>query len=159
MKKTIVLVSGCLIALAVVAAEPSPSKIFQMRLVVDQPSGDSEQFTLVQKSHGVEQKEILFVQKAVLLDQTDLKSATVSTNTSMEAAQIDIAFTEKGTKDFAEVTRENVGKKLAMIIDGRIYSAPIIRSPITGGTAQINGSFSEQEARALATKISKTLQK
>jgi preprotein translocase subunit SecD len=159
MKKIIHLISGCLIAVAAVAADSSTSQVFQMRLVSDKPSSETEQMTLVQTWHGKEQKEVLFVQKAVLLDQTDLKSATVSTNAQIGSPQIDISFTDKGAKHFAKVTRQNIGKRLAIIIGGQIYSAPNIQAEITGGEGQITGSFSEQEARDLAAKISKTLQK
>jgi preprotein translocase subunit SecD len=159
MKNIVSIVSGCLVTLAAVAADSSSSKVFQMRLVANKPSSETEQMTVVQKWHGKEQKEDLFVQKAALLDQTDLKSATVSTSTPTGAPVIDIAFTDKGAKHFAEVTRQNIGKRLAIIIDGQVYSAPVIRAEITGGAAQISGSFSEQEARDLAAKISKTLQK
>jgi preprotein translocase subunit SecD len=159
MKKIIHLISGCLIAVAAVAADSSTSQVFQMRLVADQPSSETEQMTLVQIWHGKEQKEVLFVQKTALLDQTDLKSATVSTNAQMSTPQIDISFTDKGTKRFAEVTRQNIGKRLAIIIGGQIYSAPHIQAEITSGDGQITGSFSEQEAQDLAAKISKALQK
>ena len=94
-----------------------------------------------------------------MLDQTDLKSATVSTNAQMGTRQIDISFTDKGTKRFAEVTRQNIGKRLAIIIGGQIYSAPVIQSEIASGNGQITGSFSEQEARDLAAKMTKTLPK
>jgi preprotein translocase subunit SecD len=159
MKKIVSIVSGCLVALAAVAADSSASHVFQMRLVADKPSSDTEQMTLVQQWHGKEQKEVLFVQKAVLLDQTDLKSATVSTNAQMGMSQIDISFTEKGTKRFAKVTHQNVGRRLAIIIDGQIYSAPCIAAEITSGNGQIVSSFTEQEARDLAAKINKALPK
>jgi preprotein translocase subunit SecD len=159
MKKIVHIISGCLIALAAVAADSSTSQVFQMRLVLDKPSSDADQMTLVQKWNGKEKKEVLFVQKAVLLDQTDLKSATGSTNAQIVASQIDISFTDKGAKHFAEVTRQNIGKRLAIVIDGQIYSAPNIQAEITGGAAKITGSFSQQEARDLAAKISKTLPK
>ena len=55
---------------------------------------------------------------------------------------------------FAEVTRENIGRRLAIIVDGRICSAPVIQGEISGGKAQITGNFSEKEAKELAAKIS-----
>ena len=159
MKKIVSIVSVCLVTLAAAAADSSASQVFQMRLVEDKSSGGMEQMTLVQKWNGKEQKEELFVQKTALLDQTDLKSATFSTNTPTGAAVIQIAFTDKGAKHFAEITRQSIGRRLAIVIDGQVYSAPTIRSEIAGGSAQISGSFNEQEARDLAAKISKTLQK
>ena len=159
MKEIVSIVSGCLVALAAVAADSSASQVFQMRLVADKPSGETEQMTLVQKGRNQERTEVLSVQKTALLDQTDLKAATVSTNTPTGAPVIEIAFTDKGANHFAKVTRQNIGKRLAIVIDGQVYSAPTIRAEITGGRGQISGSFSEQEARKLAAKISKSLQK
>ena len=51
-------------------------------------------------------------------------------------------------------TRDNIGQRLAIVIDGKIYSAPIVRSEITGGKAVISGSFSDQEATDLAVRLS-----
>jgi SecD/SecF fusion protein len=159
MKQVLSVVSGCLVTLAAVAADSSASRVFQMRLVADKPSSETEQMTLVEKRHAREHTEVLSIQKTALLDQTDLKSATVSTNTPTGAPVIEIAFTDKGAKRFAKVTRQNIGKRLAIIIDGQVYWAPTLQTEITAGRGQISGSFSEQEARDLAAKISKTLQK
>ena len=49
--------------------------------------------------------------------------------------------------------KENINKRLAIVLDGHLYSAPVIRSEISGGKAQITGSFTEEEANALAAKI------
>jgi len=159
MKELVTLLSGCLIALAAAAGDSSTSQLFQMRLVADKPSGETEQMTLIQKWQNQERKEVLAVEKTALLDQTDLKAATVSTNTPTGAPVIEIAFTDKGAKHFAKVTRQNIGKRLAIVIDGQVYWAPRIQMEITSGSGQISGSFSEQEARDLAAKISKSLQK
>jgi SecD/SecF fusion protein len=70
---------------------------------------------------------------------------------------IQIVFTADGKKRFAEVTRESVGRRLAIVIDGRLHSAPRIMTAIPGGKAEISGSFSEPEARELAAKITASL--
>jgi len=57
------------------------------------------------------------------------------------------------------MTRRNVGKRLAIIIDGQVYSAPVIRTEISGGKAEISGNFSEQEAKDLAKKMSEAVAK
>jgi preprotein translocase subunit SecD len=54
---------------------------------------------------------------------------------------------------FAELTLKNVGHALAIVIDGRVISKPIIRTPILGGTGQIDGNFSAEEARAMASRL------
>ena len=154
MKKFLPLMTACLITSAAAVAAPSTTPVFQIHLVLDAPSGDSEPMTIVSK----ERKEVVNVQKTVLLDQTALKSAGVRTD-ELGHAQIEITFTDQGRKRFAEITREQVGKRLAIIIDGRLYSGPTIRTQISGGKTEISGSFSKEEANALAAKIIEAIKK
>lgn len=55
-----------------------------------------------------------------------------------------------GGRRFADVTRKNVGKPFAIVLDGQVLSAPVIREPILGGSGQISGGFTVQEASDLA---------
>jgi preprotein translocase subunit SecD len=127
---------------------------FQLRLVLDDAPSSSEQMTLIEKSMRGSQsrKEVLYVQRIPLIDQTAVKSATAVTDRDTGASQINIDFTEQGAERLARVTRENIDKRLAIIIDGHIYSAPTIMTEISGGKAQITG-ITEQEAKTLAKKI------
>lgn len=63
---------------------------------------------------------------------------------------VDIAFDARGTKLFAKLSTENVGKRFAIVLDGKVYSAPVFREAILGGRAQISGSFTVEEAQDLA---------
>jgi preprotein translocase subunit SecD len=65
--------------------------------------------------------------------------------------QVEVALrmTAAGADDFARITSENVGRQLAIVLDGVVYSAPVIRSSITGGQASITGGFTTEEARRL----------
>lgn len=63
---------------------------------------------------------------------------------------VGIEFNSVGAKLFDQVTAANVGKRFAIVLDNNIYSAPVIRERISGGSAQISGSFTEQEAKDLA---------
>jgi len=56
----------------------------------------------------------------------------------------------RGKKIFERVTRENVGKAMAIVLDDTIFSAPVIQEPISGGVARITGNFTPEEARDLA---------
>jgi len=67
--------------------------------------------------------------------------------------QISLEFDEEGTKLFAEVTKRNVGKPLAIVLDGQIKTAPNVQTEITDGKAVINGSFSIDEANKLQRMI------
>jgi len=148
MKTLIPLAAGWLITSVVALAASFVSPVFQIRLVLDAPSNDSEPMMIVSK----ERQEVVNVQKKVLLDQTALKSVGVQTDSSGHP-RIGITFSDEGRKRFAEVTRERIGQRLAIIIDGQLYNAPMIRTEIPGGKAEISGNFSEEEANVLAAKI------
>jgi preprotein translocase subunit SecD len=154
MKAFLLLMTACLTTAAAASAASSGSPIFQIRLVLDAASSDSEPLTIVSK----ERKEVVNVQKTVLLDQTALRSAKVQDD-RLGHPQIEIIFGDEGRKRFADITREKIGQRLAIVIDGQLYCAPMIRSEIPGGKAEITGSFSKQEAKDLAAKISQVIPK
>jgi len=66
---------------------------------------------------------------------------------------VNIGFDGNGTRRFARVTQENVGKPFAIILDNVVLSAPNIHEPILGGTAQISGSFTVDSANQLAISL------
>lgn len=63
---------------------------------------------------------------------------------------VSFSFKAAGAKEFATATRENVGRRLAIMLDGKVISAPTINSPITGGQGIITGNFTVQSANDLA---------
>lgn len=145
-------------AMAAMAADPLKPPVFQMRLVLDGPSDQSEPMDLPQKA-GATSRETVHIQKKVLLDQTALQSAQVVLDEPSSGPRINIKFSDTGRKLFAEVTRENLHKRLAIIIDGQLHSAPIIHEEIAGGTATLSGNFTGKEAKELVAKIEKFLSK
>ncbi len=92
--------------------------------------------------------------------QIVLKQQTVMTGALLEDARVKIdnynepyiaiAFNREGARIFERVTSENIGKRLAILLDGRVYSAPVIRDAIAGGQAIIEGRFTMEEATDLA---------
>jgi hypothetical protein len=102
-----------------------------------------ERMTLVSvnSANGQTNKETLYVEKTALLDRDDLKNTYVVTDTLTKRPEIAFELSAAGQKRFAEITRKNIGKRLALIIDGQVSSAPVIRSEITGGKGQIFGEF------------------
>ena len=66
---------------------------------------------------------------------------------------ITLIFTKEGAELFHALTKEAIGKRLAIVLDGVIYSAPVIREPIPGGRASISGNFTIQEARDLSVVL------
>jgi SecD/SecF fusion protein len=71
--------------------------------------------------------------------------------------QIHLNFNDAGKKQFADVTTANVGRQLAIVLDGKLSSAPNINEPITGGSAQISGNFTQREAIELANVLNNPL--
>lgn len=90
-----------------------------------------------------------------------LKNKTLLTGASLETAKVQISdrfgephvsikFNSQGAADFDRITNENVRKRLAIVLDGVVHSAPVIQERISGGQAQITGNFTMDEARDLA---------
>jgi SecD/SecF fusion protein len=72
---------------------------------------------------------------------------------SAGAAIVELEMNNKGARTFARVTGANIGKYLAIVLDSTVYSAPVIRSKIPSGRAQIEGSFTMDEAKNLSVVL------
>ncbi len=80
--------------------------------------------------------------------------ATVGFNTTgVSQAVVDLSFNSEGAALFASTTKNNVGRQLAIFLDGAPLSAPTIREEINGGNAQISGNFTPQEAKDLVRNL------
>ncbi len=96
-------------------------------------------------------KEIPFLLKRrTLLTGEYLTDAKVQIDTQYSEPYVSISFDARGARLFERITGDNVGKRLAIVLDNHVYSAPVIRDKIAGGKAQITGSFTMDEARDLA---------
>jgi preprotein translocase subunit SecD len=87
------------------------------------------------------------------LTGADLKRADVVFDRTNGKPAVSIEFTDEGAKKFAELTTKNVGKALAIFLDGVPVSSPVVQEPITGGQAQITGDFTTQEAKNLSIQL------
>lgn len=85
-----------------------------------------------------------------------IESATVSRD-NLGRPQINFQLSLKGTELFAEITRTNIGRRLAMVLNGEVLSAPAIMSPITMGSATLTGDFNQPEAFELASLLKNPL--
>ena len=142
------MIVACLTTLGALASDSTP--FFQIRLVLDAPAKGSEQM--------VYRNEVLYVQKAVLLDETALVSATlVPADAQYDRLRIEIVLTDKGKKRLAEVTRRSIGKSFAIIVRGKVYSVPRIMAEISSDKIPIFGSFSEPEANDLVAQINEMI--
>jgi preprotein translocase subunit SecD len=92
------------------------------------------------------------VQRRAIINGSQLTKANQSYDQSSRP-DVEISFNGEGGKRFAQVTRDNVNKPFAIILDNVVISAPNIESPILGGSAQITGSFTVQSAQQLAIAL------
>ncbi len=109
---------------------------------------------LYQEKHNPETgrtiKSPFLVKKNTPLTGAELADAQVRIDTSYNKPYVSLDFNRKGGQIFAKITTENVNKRLAIVLDNIVHSAPNIEEPITGGSAQITGSFTDEEAHDLA---------
>src|SRR3990170_1416439 len=87
------------------------------------------------------------------LTGADLKKATVTFDTQTGKPVVQLQFSQEGGEKFAELTENNVGKPLPILLDGIPVSSPVVQEKITGGSAVISGEFSLQEAKNLSIQL------
>src|SRR5512135_2431745 len=104
----------------------------------------------VDPSSGRATKTPMVVKKRALLTGDTIKTAKVNFGGQAGGAHVSLSFDTRGAKVFDRVTAENVKRRLAIVLDDTIYSAPVIQERISGGEAQITGSFTPEEASDLA---------
>lgn len=115
------------------------------------PEGDEILYERkVNKQTGEVTRLPLLLRKQVLLTGDALTNAEVRIGSQFNEPYVSIEFDREGARRFERITAENVGKRLAIVLDNTVYSAPVIRERIAGGQAQITGSFTIEEARDLA---------
>ena len=93
------------------------------------------------------------IKKRTLLTGAHLMDARVQIDSQYNEPYVSIDFDKKGGRDFARITEANVKKRLAIVLDDKVYSAPVIQEKITGGEARITGNFTTEEARDLAIAL------
>jgi len=98
------------------------------------------------------QQQILWVQTSsrATVDGEDLTDAQPTFDQRTNEPVVSFRFNQKGALRFGRLTQENVSKPFAIVLDNRVVSAPVINEPILGGTGQISGRFTTQEASDLA---------
>lgn len=136
------------------AADASSPSRFQLRSVVEPGTADSETLPLVRTSPaGETSTNQLVVAKKVLLDENHFAAVKVVHDPLSNRPQIEVRLTPEGAALFKEITEQHVRKQIAIVIEGKVQSAPVVNEPITGGSLRISGNFTEDEARILAEKL------
>ena len=104
----------------------------------------------VNRETGEVTKRPILLKKQTLMTGQDLTEAKVNIDQRTNEYEVSISFNSAGAKLFEDITAANVKKRLAIILDNVVYSAPVIQERIAGGNAQITGRFSMDEAKDLA---------
>ena len=121
----------------------------EFRLVADPGDPPSEVEILPKQQGG----GTMPVQKRVMVAGEDLVDAQPSFDSRTGEPDVNFRFNLRGGQRFGQVTSENVGRLFAIVLDGKVISAPRILGPITGGTGQITGNFTVEQADNLAVLL------
>lgn len=111
----------------------------------------SEVVPYAEGANGGAAFEVLYRQ--VMISGEQLINAQQSYDPQSNLPVVTIRFDSGGSATFARVTAQNVGKRFAMVLDGKVLSAPSINEPILGGSAQISGNFTVASANNLAISL------
>jgi len=111
--------------------------------------------------HAAEENQKGTIERLLVKRKADLGGDRVSSSNAYygnEGWTVQLKFDGEGAKKFGQITEQYKGHRFAIVLDGIIQSAPVIRDAIYGGDAVITGSFSEKEARGLASVLENPLQ-
>jgi protein-export membrane protein SecD len=95
----------------------------------------------------------VLVERRIMVSGEDLTDAQPGFDPQTREPVVNFRFNTNGARRFGVVTQENVGRPFAIVLDNKVISAPVIRTPITGGSGQISGSFTVQSANDLAVLL------
>lgn len=117
----------------------------EFRMLADSPSGDVD--LLPSKD---EKGARVPVERRVMASGADLTDAQPAFDHQTQEPMVSFKFNLKGAQSFGQATSENVGRRMAIVLDNEVVSAPRINTPITGGSGQITGNFTVAQANELS---------
>ena len=126
------------------------SKVMQEALAGRPPADTEILYQKTTDAKGNVSSVPFLMEKKTLLTGDAITSAEVAIGHEMNEPYVSMEFDKVGAKIFSDITGANVNRRLAIILDNNIYSAPRINEKIPSGKAQITGRFSMEEARDLA---------
>jgi SecD/SecF fusion protein len=107
-------------------------------------------FTDVIELPGQSDDEIYRLERPIAMEGKHVRKATMVLQQQTGLPVVNFVLDKTGGRIFADMTRENIGRPLAVVLDGEVITAPVIRSAITTGSGEISGGFSAVEAGDLA---------
>ena len=129
--------------------EPIIQREGQRRVIIELP-GIKDPDKAIQTIGKTAMLEFKDEEGNTLLTGTDLKDAQAAMNQQNNQAVVNLEFSSEGAEKFADATLKNVGRQLAILLDGEVLTSPVVREPIMGGRAEISGQRDLEEAQSLA---------
>lgn len=117
----------------------------QFRMVADQNAGDVDMLPS-QDAGG----QPIPISRPIIVEGEDLIDAQPAFDQRTSQPIVNFRFNIRGAQRFGQATTENLGRQLAIVLDNKVISAPVIQSPITGGSGQISGNFTVEAVNNLA---------
>jgi preprotein translocase subunit SecD len=114
------------------------------------PGGEILYQEIIDTKTGRMRKVPYLLKKRTLLTGEYITDARVQIDSQYNEPYVSLSFDNRGARLFERITEENIKKKLSIVLDDKVYSAPVIQDKISGGRAQITGRFTTDEARDLA---------
>lgn len=128
--------------------------MFQVRLVSDGANSETTELPVIglseEKPSG---NELVHLEKEVLMDGTAIRWVSASSDRHTGMAALHLRFTEEGAVRLGELTAQHIGRRMALLLNGKVIIAPLIQQPIREGRAVIAGDFSSAEASAAAREV------
>ncbi|MCI5135590.1 MAG: protein translocase subunit SecD [Candidatus Electrothrix sp. AW2] len=127
-------------------------KALNLALQASLPKGTEIAFEPIenQQNPSKESKQPILLESPVLMTGDMVKDSRPGYGGQFNEPMVKLDLTSEGSDKFADITKANVNRRLAIVLDGVVRSAPNITEPIFGGSAQISGSFTHSEASDLA---------
>ncbi len=156
-----IMIAATVLALSIPAwATDNPGQQWmQLRLTHNSPARDRDRMEIVHHDGATDaMKELLFVDRKTLIDQSDVKSAAV-TRGADGLPRIELSLTDAGRQSFARAAKRDDGKRVAILIDGTAITAGNMAAENAAGIIELSGDFTQQEAQSVADKINQATRK
>ncbi len=114
------------------------------------PGSEVLQQKIVDRNTGAVTRRPYLLKKRALMTGDVITDARMRIKSDFNEPYVSLDFDSRGARLFDQITAENVKKRLAIVLDNNVYSAPVIQERISGGKAQITGGFTPDEATDLA---------
>jgi protein-export membrane protein SecD len=118
--------------------------LLQFRFVAEAGASDTEQL------RSQDTRQLVTVERSIIVAGEELTDAQASFDSRTGQPIVNFRFSIKGAQKFADATTRGVGRQLAIVLDNEVISAPVVQTPITGGSGQISGQFTVEQVNSLS---------